>query len=180
VSPLKVAVVGGECTGKTVLCQQLADKLPAIWVPEYLREFVERRGRPPLAQEQQSILAAQIEKEAVARNTAAAAALRWVACDSAPVATAIYSEMYFGDSGLYERAIQHHATYAFTLLMDTDLAWEPDGLQRDGPVVRAEFHSRIETWLRTRGVRYALIGGDGDARSTAAISALRAVESQAR
>jgi nicotinamide riboside kinase len=177
---LKVAVVGGECTGKTILCQQLAEMLPAVWVPEYLREFVEQRGRPPVAQEQQWILAAQIEKEAVAVDTAAVAAVRWVACDSAPIATAIYSEMYFADQSLYERAAQHQATYAFTLLMDTDLVWEPDGLQRDGPAIRAGFHVRIETWLRARGVRYALIRGDGDARTTSAISALRAVESQAR
>jgi nicotinamide riboside kinase len=179
-TPLKVAVVGGECTGKTVLCQELAARLPGLWVPEYLREFVDQRGRVPLVQDQSSILAAQVEREAAATNAAAKAALRWVACDSAPIATAIYSEMYFDDRSLYAAAERHHAGYVLTLLTDLHLPWEPDGLQRDGPAVRIEFHTRIEAWLRARAVPYALIQGTGETRTASAVSALRALESASR
>src|SRR5262249_19971096 len=108
----KVAVVGGECTGKTALCQQLAAELPGLWVPEYLREFTQHFGRVPVAEDQGSILSEQIAREAVTVEKARRAALQWVACDSAPVATAIYSEMYFKDRSHYATATRHHASYA--------------------------------------------------------------------
>jgi len=179
-TPLKVAVVGGECTGKTVLCRTLAASIPGLWVPEYLREFVEQQGRVPTARDQRSILAAQVEREQAATEAAARAALRWVACDSAPIATAIYSEMYFDDRGLHAAAERHHTGYTLTLLTDLDLLWEPDGLQRDGPAVRAEFHARIEAWLRLRAAPYALVRGRGETRTATALAALRAVESASR
>jgi nicotinamide riboside kinase len=176
----KVAVVGGECTGKTVLCQTLAAELPGLWVPEYLREFVDRLGRAPRAEEQQGILAMQAEREAVAIEAAHRGDIDWVACDSAPIATAIYSEMYFADRSLYAPAARHHATYALTLLTDTDLPWEADGLQRDGPAVRAEFQTRVEAWLRASSAPFVLIGGIGRARVSAALNALHALESGSR
>jgi nicotinamide riboside kinase len=179
-TPLKVAVVGGECTGKTELCQALAVALPGLWVPEYLREFVDRAGRAPAASDQAAILAAQIEREAVAVEAATRSGMRWVACDSAPIVTAIYSEMYFDDVSLYASAEWHHRSYNQTLLMDTDLPWEPDGLQRDSPGVRAESHLRIKTWLRDHGVPFTLVSGSGPARVAVAVAALRAVESLAR
>jgi len=179
-TPRKIAVVGGECTGKTVLCQALAARLPGLWVPEYLREFVERAGRAPVARDQATIFAAQVEREATIVDAAARSGLGWLACDSAPVMTAIYSEMYFNDRSLYAPGERHHASYAFTLLLDTDLTWEPDGLQRDGPAVRAESNARIKTWLQAHGVAFALIHGSGEARTNAALAALRALESQPR
>ena len=175
-TPFRIAVIGGECTGKTVLCEELAARLPGLWVPEYLREFVDQHGRVPLAGDQSSILATQIERAAAATDAAVKAALRWVACDSAPIATAIYSEMYFADRSLYAAAERHHAGYVLTLLTGLDLPWEPDGLQRDGPAVRVEFHGRVEAWLQTHSIRYALIEGTGDARTASAVSALRALE----
>jgi nicotinamide riboside kinase len=179
-TPLKIAVVGAECTGKSVLCQALAERLPGLWVPEYLRELVERLGRAPLAHEQAEIFAAQIEREATTIDSAARSGLRWVACDSAPLVTAVYSEMYFNDQSLHAPAARHQASYAFTLLMDTDLLWQPDGLQRDGPAVRAEAQIRIESRLRASGAPFAVVSGDGEVRLGAAIAALRALESQAR
>jgi nicotinamide riboside kinase len=180
VSPFRIAVVGGECTGKTTLCQTLAATLPGLWVPEYLREFVDRTGRAPMAQEQASILRTQIERERAEIAAAARADLGWVTCDSAPIATAIYSEMYFDDHTLYDEAERHHRTYACTLLMDIDLPWEPDGLQRDGPAVRQEFHVRVQAWLHARHARCVLVSGNGAARVAAATGALRALESAPR
>ena len=51
-TPIKIAIVGGECTGKTLLCETLANALPGLWVPEYLREFVDRHARVPALEDQ--------------------------------------------------------------------------------------------------------------------------------
>jgi nicotinamide riboside kinase len=176
----KIAVVGGECTGKTMLCQELARALPGLWIAEYLREFTERAGRPPFADEEASLLSVQIEREANAVKQAERAGLRWIACDSAPIATAIHAEMYFDDRSLYSPAERHHTSYALTLLTDIDLGWVADGIQRDGLAVRADFHSRIQAWLDLRRVPYALVSGQGEARTASAIARLRAVESSSR
>ena len=176
----KVAVVGGECTGKSTLCERLAEELPGLWVPEYLREFTDRADRPPVAAEEAGVLAEQIAREASALDAARGAGLRWVACDSAPIATAIHAEMYFNDRGLFAAAASYHASYALTLLMDLDLAWIADGIQRDGPAVRADFHARMRAWLEANGVPYALVRGHGSARTASAIARVRAVESAPR
>jgi nicotinamide riboside kinase len=178
--PVTIAIVGGECTGKTALCEALADALPAIWVPEYLREFVDRLGRAPAAAEQSSIFDVQVERERAAIEEAARTGKRWVAFDSAPIATALYSEMYFADRSLLARAQRHHRRYDLTLLADVDLPWLPDGLQRDGPAVRARFHAHVQRWLIAQGSPFVLISGSGGARLANARAALRAIESPAR
>lgn len=175
-TPRKIAVIGGECTGKTLLCQALADALPALWVPEYLREFVDRHARVPQRADQTAILDAQREREHQAVARAAMAGVAWVACDSAPIATALYSRMYFEDDTLDDLALRHHATYAFTLLADTDLPWEPDGAQRDGPAVRAEFDARVRGWLTRHGVPFAVVRGAGSRRLQCSLDALRGIQ----
>jgi nicotinamide riboside kinase len=179
-TPRKIAVVGGECTGKTLLCQALAKTLPGLWIPEYLREFVDREARVPVQADQAAILDAQVRREGEALAAATQASVAWVACDSAPIATAIYSAMYFDDHSLHGLAERHHTTYAFTLLTDTDLPWEPDGAQRDGPAVRAAFDTHVRDWLIARGVPFTRIGGEGSRRLDNAIAALRGLQSTSR
>ena len=179
-TPRKIAIVGGECTGKTLLCETLANALPGLWVPEYLREFVDRHARVPALEDQAVILAEQIEREARALEGATAAGIPWVACDSAPIATAIYSAMYFDDHSVMALAERHHATYALTLLTDIDLPWEPDGVQRDGPAVRAEFDARIGAWLTERDIPFVRVRGHGMTRLACAVAALRALQSASR
>lgn len=179
-TPRKIAVVGGECTGKTLLCQALAQTLPGLWVPEYLREFVDQEARVPAQPDQAVILGAQIDREAGALAGAAQAGVGWVACDSAPIATAIYSAMYFADRSLDALAERHHASYAFTLVTDIDVPWEPDGVQRDGPAVRAEFDARVHDWLIAHSVPFARVSGLGSNRIERAITALRALQSASR
>ena len=66
--PLRIALVGAECTGKSTLGAALAGRLPGVALAECLREFCEARGRTPHAHEQREIVEAQIarEREAVA------------------------------------------------------------------------------------------------------------------
>jgi AAA domain-containing protein len=43
----RIALLGGESSGKTALAARLADELDTRWVPEYGRELWEAKGRPP-------------------------------------------------------------------------------------------------------------------------------------
>lgn len=169
----RVAIVGAECVGKTELAQRLAERLPGLWIPEYLREFCDRLQRTPLPQEQARILAEQRRREDEALARAQQQRLGWVLADSAPLVTALYSELLFEDVSLQEEAVLHHARYQATLLLAPDLPWVADGIQRDGPAVRDVFHELLRERLQRSGLPFALIGGVGDERLQAAARALR-------
>jgi len=40
----KIVAIGPESTGKSTLCQKLADHYKTLWVPEYAREYLESNG----------------------------------------------------------------------------------------------------------------------------------------
>lgn len=178
--PLRIAVIGAECTGKTTLCRALAQARGGLWVPEYLREFVDSQDRPPLAHEQTGVMAEQIARESRALAQAASAGQPLAAADSAPLATALYSRMYFDDDSLLAAATAHQRHYDLTVVTDIDLPWEPDGLQRDGPQMRARFHELLLDWLRAHAIGFTHVSGAEDARLAAALNAVDALSTSAR
>lgn len=169
----RIAVVGAECVGKTTLCQQLAEALPGLWLPEYLREFCERAGRTPRPDEQPGILQRQVELETEWERRAALGGLGWLFCDSAPIVTALYSRMLFSDDALTAQALSHHRRYAATLLLDPDLPWAADGILRDGPSVRSRYHGLLLETLDAAAVGYTRVSGEGLERLRRALGACR-------
>lgn len=164
-STLRVAVVGAECTGKTSLCTALAARHGGLWVPETLREFVDRHARPPQQHEQHAVMREQVAREAEALARARETLVPLVAFDSAPLVTALYSEMYFADGSLLATALEHHRrAYDATLLAGIDLPWEPDGAQRDGPQQRERFHALLVDCLARHGIAHTLVQDTGAAR----------------
>lgn len=178
---LRIAVIGAECTGKTWLCGALAAQYRGLWVPEALREFVDRTGRAPWQHEQAVLMRAQIAREDAALAQAAAGEHDLVAFDSAPLVTALYSRLYFDDDSLLAAAVEHHvARYDATLLTATDLPWEADGLQRDGPEQRECSHGLLLTCLTERRIPHSLVQGVGTARLASAQRALDRLHSAPR
>ena len=41
----KIVVIGPESTGKSTLCEGLADHFGTDWVPEYAREYLLKHGK---------------------------------------------------------------------------------------------------------------------------------------
>jgi nicotinamide riboside kinase len=142
---MRIGLIGGECTGKSTLARDLAAALPGstIVVPEVVRAFVHDQGRPPHADEQAGIMAAQAEQEAIAEQ----ADPDWLIADPAPAMTAIYSHLYFDDDALLPAAQAQLADYDIVLWCDVDLPWQPDPGQRDGAHMRAAAHAAIAAAL---------------------------------
>ena len=175
-----VAVLGAESTGKTALAGSLASSLAqrgekVAVVGEWLREFCDRHGRTPRRDEQRAIAAEQTR-----RVDAAAAAGGLVIADTTALMIAVYSDIVFGDAGLYAEAEAEQRRYGLTLLTELDLPWRADGLQRDGPHVRAPVDSLVRAALARAGVPFVSVGGNGDARSAAALAAIDAWCSETR
>ena len=167
-----VAIVGAESTGKTTLAVALAAALDrpgrsAVHMPEYLREFCDRHQRTPRRDEQAGIAAEQTR-----RIEAAAATHAVVIADTSALLTAVYSEWVFGDISLYAAAAREQRHCGLSLLTALDLAWAPDGLQRDGPQVREPIDAMLRNALRSRGIAYGVVIGSGEARTTLALRAI--------
>jgi len=171
---LVVALVGAESTGKTSLARALAETFSnegrrVAIVPEYLREFCDAHGRTPRQDEQ-----AQIAAEQTRRIAEAARTHDLVIADTSALMIAVYSELVFADTSLYASAeAAHRDACGLTLLTALDLPWQADGLQRDGPHVRAPVDALVRAALARAGAAYSVVFGHGDARLQAAIASVR-------
>jgi nicotinamide riboside kinase len=67
---LRIAILGAESSGKSTLAAALASHFDTVWVPEYLREFVETLGRVPREEDQYGIARTQVEREDAAAAVA--------------------------------------------------------------------------------------------------------------
>ncbi|WP_088280467.1 AAA family ATPase [Ideonella sp. A 288] len=170
---LRIAIVGAESTGKTVLAKALAERIGAdtglrsAWVGEHLREWCDRTGRTPRADEQAAIARTQ-----QARIDEAAQRHEVVVCDTTPLMTAVYSRIVFGDRSLDAYAVEVQRHHGLTLLTALDLPWVADGLQRDGPHVRLPVDDAVRDLLSAHALPWALVGGQGAARLEAALDAV--------
>jgi nicotinamide riboside kinase len=170
---LTVALLGAESTGKSTLAQSLADTLRGeghrvALVSEYLREFCDAQGRTPQQHEQQAIAAEQTR-----RIRHASATHDIVIADTTALMIAIYSEHVFGDTSLYAPALAALSDCGVVLLTALDLPWQADGLQRDGPHVRAPVQALLRSALARSGMPYAVVSGLGEDRLHSALQAVR-------
>ncbi len=166
---LRVAILGAESTGKSTLAAALAVRYATLWVPEYLREFVDTHQRTPREDEQLSIAATQLEREA----TAAATAERFLFCDTTPLMTALYSRFYWGRVDERLDALAQRR-YDLTIVTAPDSPWEADGLQRESEAVRRTVHEQLLAQLELRAIPFTLVVGDLPQRLRQADAVLQA------
>lgn len=173
----RVAILGAESTGKSTLAAALAIHYDTVWVPEYLREFVETEARVPYEGDQFRIAQIQMERE----RAAEAFARGFLFCDTTPLMTAIYSGVYWGRVDPQLAALDRLHDYAVTLVTAPDGPWVPDGLQRESEAVRQSVHQAVIEKLERRAIAYTLVTGSLEQRMPEAQQALgRIVESTER
>ncbi|WP_020654138.1 AAA family ATPase [Massilia niastensis] len=151
----KIAILGAESSGKSTLSDALARHYGSVWVPEYLREFVDTRGRVPFEHDQFGIARTQLERE----DQALARARRFLFCDTTPLMTALYSRVYWGRVDPQLAALDTRHDYARTFVTAPDSPWEPDGLMRESDAVRQMVHRMLLETLDARGIPYVLLEG---------------------
>lgn len=143
-----VLLLGGECTGKTTLANELSMRVtsrPVVVVPEALRAFVDLHKRTPRRDEQAAIWREQTEslEQAIAASTGDAV----VIVDPAPLMTAVYSVQYFDDHSLLAPALLATRSCDLVAWCAPDLPWEPDGIVRDGPQARDVTQRLLEQYV---------------------------------
>ena len=170
---IRIAIVGAESTGKSTLAADLAARLQQLTglrctvVDEWLRTWCNQAGRTPRPDEQQAIATHQhqlIDQAAASHDV--------VVCDTTALMTAVYSQLLFDDDSLVAFAVAQQRSCSLTLLTALDIAWVPDGLQRDGPQVRQPVDNLVRAVLIQHALPWALVAGQGAARLEAAVDAV--------
>ena len=147
--------------------RQLAAHYDAPYVHEYGRTYCEAYGTDLTPDDLVRIMRGHMELTAETRKQARALLFS----DTDPLMTAAWQMMMF--------AARNPTLDAFSdvgdlyLLMDDDLPWIDDGLRvHRSEAERARFQALSKAELDRRGIAYATISGDGDARKRQAIAVI--------
>jgi NadR type nicotinamide-nucleotide adenylyltransferase len=161
---IKVVLYGPESTGKTTLAKQLAAHYKTLWVPEYMREYLQKKwnSEKKLVEKEDLIPIAkgqlQLEKKALQKVE------NLLICDTNLLELKVYSEYYY--DGFCPSEIKTEATkdnYSIYLLTYVDTPWEPDIL-RDRPNNREEMFRIFEAELKKQNFPYKILKGDKEER----------------
>jgi NadR type nicotinamide-nucleotide adenylyltransferase len=158
----RIAIVGGESTGKTTLAHALAEQFSSVCVPEYAREFLAANGNRCTPADMPAIAAEQARRE----DLAAARADRFLFCDTNAIVTKMWSHHYFGSCDAAVESLARRP-YALTLVTAPDLPWVDDGL-RDTPTGREWFFDTAVDELTRQGAPYRVVRGTGESRTRCA------------
>lgn len=169
-----IVLHGVESTGKSVLAARLAAHFGVAWVPEYGRTHAETHGVEMDAGDLSLIARTQSAMIAAARDAARRAGHRFVIADTDSLMTAAWARMMLGDVPPDLMTGPHADLY---LLLRDDVPWVADPVRIYGDVAaRTHFAGIAQAVLEEAGVRWSAIGGDWDARFTAAVARIEQLE----
>ena len=170
----KIVILGPESTGKSTLCQQLADHFKTIWVPEYAREYLEKNGTSYQYEDLEKIAIGQLTLEEKyledVKNHPTYKDHHLLFIDTDMYVMKVWSEFVFGkcDNKILTAIAQR--TYDLYLLCNIDLPWVKDHLREYPDLERREqlFHFYKDAMINQR-VPWAVISGNYEERLAMAI-----------
>lgn len=165
----RVAIIGGESTGKSTLAQVLAGKLDTVHATEYGRELWEARQGQLVEPDLLHIAQTQIARE----QALSLVANRVLLCDTTPLTTRLYAHAMFQRSDP-ELDLLACRSYDLWLLCDPDVPFVQDGTRRDD-AFRLWQHQYYLRELEARGIPWVRLSGDWNARTATALAAMEAM-----
>jgi NadR type nicotinamide-nucleotide adenylyltransferase len=166
----RIVIIGPESTGKSTLCQQLADHFQTVWCPEYAREYLVKNGVNYTYKDLTAIAKGQLQLQDMTEAKA-------------------QNNLYFIDTDLYVMKVWHEVAFAdcptwilktiaqtdcdLYLLCNTDLPWTKDEL-REYPDLRTrqQLFSMYKDIVINSRVPWAIVSGTNDERFQTAINAV--------
>jgi nicotinamide riboside kinase len=153
---LTVAIVGAECSGKTTLTEQLAQRFGVKWVREYSRSYLHGRT----SYDADDVLA--IAQGQHAAEIAAGHGEPLLFADTDLVVIKVWWEVRYGGSHAWvdtALAAQLSGARRRCYLVPTpDIPWAPDPL-REHPRDRPALHARYLKLLAALGAEYLEVTG---------------------
>lgn len=166
-TPLKIAIVGPESTGKSTMSAYLAEHYHTVWVPEFARDYCAALTGPATMEDEVNMFYGQIalEKEYLPKANGV------LICDTTFITIKIWSDAFFGytPQAVLDELHKHH--YDLYLLLNIDLPWQDDPL-RDFPNQREHFMDVWHKELQALNANYVTISGTGDERYQKAVAVI--------
>jgi len=180
----KIVILGPESTGKTTLCEELAQHYQTLWCPEYAREWLVSNGNEYDYDDLLTIAKGQLalEDEYISMGN------RQWAIDNGPLfidtdmyVMKVWCEFVFEKCHRFilEQIIERK--YDLYLLCDTDLPWVKDEL-REYPDLenRRTLYHIYKDIMINQSVPWVAISGNHEERLQKAIAAIGPVLEQGR
>lgn len=164
----KIVITGAESTGKTTLCENLAQHFQTKWVPEYARLFLEANNRHVIYEDIQEICKGHIELE----EKTIYGANKYMFIDTDMIITKLYSLIYFKKVPdlVIDQILQRN--YDLYLVLAPDVPWVEDP-QRDLPHYRENFHAWLLHELASLNKKYYVITGSFSERFSKAVEIIQ-------
>lgn len=162
----RLALLGGESSGKTTLAGALAEELGTTWVPEYGRQRWEELRETLGIDELVAVATRQVTLE----DQAAANARSWLVCDTTPLTTLQYC-LYDHGRAPAELVALARRRYQLTVVCEPDFAFVQDGCRRDDNF-RAQQHAWTVQQLTAMHVPWLAVHGPVAARLAQVMQAL--------
>lgn len=172
---IKVVLYGPESTGKTTLAKQLAAHYNTLWVPEFMREYLEEKWNTEKQLVSKEDLLPIAKSQLALEREASKKVDKLLICDTNLLELKVYSEYYY--DGFCPEFISAEATKNDTsiyLLTYIDIPWESDIL-RDRPNDRKEMFRIFETELNKQGFPYEVLKGKEEKRFNRAVEIIDAL-----
>jgi NadR type nicotinamide-nucleotide adenylyltransferase len=163
----KIAILGPESSGKSVLCQQLAMHYNTLWVPEYARTYLPSLTRPYHAGDLLILAREQKRRE----DELLEQANRFLFCDTELINLRQWCLHKFGFCHDWIEEQLKKKPYDFYLLTDADMPWEADPL-RENPGKGHYFFEVYKNDIELFGFSYSIVKGEGAKRLQCAIQSL--------
>lgn len=160
---IKIALFGPESTGKTTLAKQLAEYYETEWVPEFARDYLQKKWEENqhicIADDMLPIAYGQVALE----NEKLSLAKKYLFCDTNLMVTKVFSEVYYSFCHplLDEAALEHE--YDLFFLTDIDVPWEKDDI-RDTPEGRETVFSVFKQTLIDHKKPFITLSGNKESR----------------
>ena len=165
----RIAILGPESTGKTMLAEQLANHFQSPWVPEYAREYVENLLVPYTYSDICNIALTQIEKEKEVEEQTSQSG--YIFFDTELIITKVWFSYRFGKIPDFLTDQLNTGFFDLYLLCFPDLPWIPDTVREHGHD-RDFFFQWYKKEIEQTGKPYIIIKGIGNHRFENALEGL--------
>ncbi|RIH63015.1 ATPase [Mariniphaga sediminis] len=166
-----IVITGAESTGKSALCEWLANHFQVPFVPEFARIYVEKLNRHYNYSDLEIIARKQIQQLSELKKEK----LPLVFADTWLIITQIWFEEVFDRvPDWLESAIRKNPIDLF-LVCDTDLPWEPDPVRENGGEKRLYLQNRYIETIKKYGFRYKIVRGKNEERFQDALQHLESL-----